>query len=86
MEPIIQAGHEALVHHIILYACYQEINDTWNGHTGQCYTTDMTEFSDCQAILGAWAIGGPVSPPSCLSHVILFGKNVRHASCIYQLW
>ena len=65
VEPVIQKGHESLVHHLIIYACWgvsdMHIKNT-NKTSGICSTPEMPEFStSCQSLVHAWAIGGGVS-------------------------
>ncbi|XP_043920219.1 DBH-like monooxygenase protein 1 [Protopterus annectens] len=58
-EPVIQPGHENLVHHILLYQCDSSQNDSvlQNGH--ECYHPNMPDaFYLCDVVISAWAIGG----------------------------
>ncbi|XP_029437157.1 DBH-like monooxygenase protein 2 [Rhinatrema bivittatum] len=54
-EPVIQAGNEMLVHHILLYACPSDVS--LSSAPGECYIPNSA-FFQCWQILAAWAIGG----------------------------
>ncbi|KAL0967362.1 hypothetical protein UPYG_G00251280 [Umbra pygmaea] len=59
IEPLIQRGHENLVHHILLYQCDSRLNERelYFGH--ECYHPNMPDsFLTCETIVFAWAIGG----------------------------
>eukprot|EP00058_Branchiostoma_floridae_P005110 XP_002590598.1 hypothetical protein BRAFLDRAFT_123613 [Branchiostoma floridae] len=59
IEPIIQPGHEALVHHAIVYQCKlgQVPPMLDGGH--ECYQPNMPEeWKHCKSIMTAWAVGG----------------------------
>ncbi|CAM9565748.1 unnamed protein product [Lampetra fluviatilis] len=59
VEPIVQAGNEAFVHHILVYVCLDNVNASHVGVTHQCYHPNMPDsFSTCTSVLAAWAIGG----------------------------
>lgn len=59
VEPVIQQGHENLVHHILLYECGQTLNETLLDYGHECYHPNMPDaFLYCETILFAWAIGG----------------------------
>ncbi|XP_048387111.1 DBH-like monooxygenase protein 1 homolog isoform X3 [Stegostoma tigrinum] len=59
VEPIIQKGHEHLVHHILLYQCHSILNDTALSFGHECYNSNMPDdFFNCESIILAWAIGG----------------------------
>ena len=60
-EPVIQPGHEGLVHHIILYACYGEMGDHNHGRAWDCIWDIMPNQQKCSAAMLVWAIGGNVS-------------------------
>ena len=65
IEPVIEKGNEALVHHIIVYACWgvtdMHIRNT-NKTSGVCSTAEMPEFeSSCRNLFHAWAVGAGVS-------------------------
>ncbi|CAM9565819.1 DBH-like monooxygenase protein 1 homolog [Lampetra fluviatilis] len=59
VQPIVQAGNEAFVHHILVYVCLDNVNASHVGVTHQCYHPNMPDsFSTCSSVLAAWAIGG----------------------------
>ncbi|XP_059837559.1 DBH-like monooxygenase protein 1 homolog isoform X1 [Hypanus sabinus] len=59
VEPIIQKGHEHLVHHILLYQCHSSLNDSALDIGHECYHSNMPDdFLHCESIIVAWAIGG----------------------------
>ena len=63
MEPVVQKGHEGLVHHILLYECPDSFPTSFLNHSGHCYNeTTPREIMECagQSIVAAWAIGGGV--------------------------
>ena len=63
MDPIVQAGHEGVVHHIVVYECRDDYPDHHLNITGQCYSPDMPPpAAKCAGAtaIAAWAIGGNV--------------------------
>ncbi|KAM4771852.1 DBH-like monooxygenase protein 1 isoform 2-T2 [Rhinophrynus dorsalis] len=59
IEPKIQKGNENLVHHILLYECDRNVNDTVLDYGHECYHPNMPDvFFTCETVLFAWAIGG----------------------------
>ncbi|XP_078495984.1 DBH-like monooxygenase protein 1 homolog [Ciona intestinalis] len=60
VEPIIQAGYEQNVHHIVVYQCLNAPQDlTVVGRNVQCYTANMPQdFRNCELVISAWHIGG----------------------------
>ena len=63
MDPVIQAGHEGVVHHILVYECKDDYPDHHLNYTGQCYSPDMPPpVAKCTGAttIAAWAIGGNV--------------------------
>ncbi|XP_066270632.1 DBH-like monooxygenase protein 1 homolog [Branchiostoma lanceolatum] len=59
IEPIIQPGHESLVHHMVVYQCKlgQVPPMLDGGH--ECRHPNMPEeWNNCKSIMTAWAIGG----------------------------
>ncbi|XP_072265021.1 DBH-like monooxygenase protein 1 [Pyxicephalus adspersus] len=59
VEPLIQKGHESLVHHILVYECERDTNDTVLEYGHECYHPNMPDsFFTCETVLYAWAIGG----------------------------
>ncbi|XP_077992068.1 DBH-like monooxygenase protein 1 homolog [Glandiceps talaboti] len=58
-EPVIQAGHEALVHHILIYQCHHEVHEDYDGFGHECYSPNMPDnLTDCATVFISWAIGG----------------------------
>ncbi|XP_070569758.1 DBH-like monooxygenase protein 1 homolog [Ptychodera flava] len=58
-EPVIQEGHEALVHHIIIYQCRYDVEDGYHGFGHECYSPNMPEnLTTCTSAIISWAIGG----------------------------
>ncbi|GAB1294986.1 DBH-like monooxygenase protein 2 [Apodemus speciosus] len=59
VEPIIQSGHENLVHHILLYQCNSNFNDSVLDVGHECYHPNMPDaFLTCETVIFAWGIGG----------------------------
>uniref|UniRef100_A0A481B8H4 DBH-like monooxygenase protein 1 n=1 Tax=Sus scrofa TaxID=9823 RepID=A0A481B8H4_PIG len=59
VEPVIQRGHENLVHHILLYQCSSNFSDSVLDHGHECYHPNMPDaFLTCETVIFAWAIGG----------------------------
>ncbi|KAF4092099.1 hypothetical protein AMELA_G00017020 [Ameiurus melas] len=59
IEPLIQKGHENLVHHILVYQCDSTLNETELEIGHECYHPNMPDsFVTCQTVIFAWAIGG----------------------------
>ncbi|KAL6039096.1 hypothetical protein STEG23_023360, partial [Scotinomys teguina] len=59
VEPIIERGHEGLVHHILLYQCSSNFNDSVLDYGHECYHPNMPDaFLTCETVIFAWAIGG----------------------------
>ncbi|KAK3087443.1 hypothetical protein FSP39_005971 [Pinctada imbricata] len=52
-EPVVEKGHESLVHHIVLYKC-PLLKDKIIGHEYVCYN----DFVPCGNVYLAWATGG----------------------------
>ena len=60
-ETIVQEGHEALVHHILVYDCPDEyVEQTHNFTEGECGDVENMPSAQCRsaALRHAWAIGG----------------------------
>ncbi|GFY41322.1 DBH-like monooxygenase protein 1 [Trichonephila inaurata madagascariensis] len=63
VEPLIQKGNEAFVHHLLMYECvggdpseYDEYIDFY-GH--QCHHTNMPDaMKRCEGVFLAWGVGG----------------------------
>ncbi|KAI5627751.1 DBH-like monooxygenase protein 1-like isoform X1, partial [Silurus asotus] len=59
VEPLIQKGHENLVHHILLYQCDSTLNESELETGHECFHPNMPDsFMTCQTVIFAWAIGG----------------------------
>ncbi|XP_078700100.1 DBH-like monooxygenase protein 1 [Branchiostoma floridae x Branchiostoma belcheri] len=59
IEPIVQPGHEALVHHILVYQCKLGMVPPTVDGGHECYHPNMpVEWNNCQSIMTAWAVGG----------------------------
>ncbi|KAF6023515.1 moxd1 [Bugula neritina] len=62
IEPLITEGNEALVHHMVFFACWgvdKEHLKNNNKTEGVCNTSEMPEFaSSCFNMEYAWAVGG----------------------------
>ncbi|XP_053566649.1 DBH-like monooxygenase protein 1 [Bombina bombina] len=59
VDPLIQKGHENLVHHILLYECARDVNEEVLEYGHECYHPNMPDdFVNCNTVLFAWAIGG----------------------------
>ncbi|XP_060609364.2 DBH-like monooxygenase protein 1 isoform X1 [Anolis sagrei] len=59
VEPLIQKGHENVVHHILLYQCSSSLNDSVLDYGHECYHPNMPDsFLTCETVIFAWAIGG----------------------------
>merc|ERR1711963_635306 len=58
-EPIIEPGHESLVHHMLLYYCAGQVDADANaGLDYECYRAKPPQLDLCYSIMVAWAIGG----------------------------
>ncbi|XP_056009644.1 uncharacterized protein LOC130051597 [Ostrea edulis] len=55
--PVIQKGHEDLVHHILIHKCYG-IDRKYIGVDFYCYHFHHQQLKACANIIVAWAIGG----------------------------
>ncbi|XP_035279504.1 DBH-like monooxygenase protein 1 homolog [Anguilla anguilla] len=59
IQPLIQTGHENLVHHILLYQCDSKLNESELDSGHECYHPNMPDsFLTCETVVFAWAIGG----------------------------
>ncbi|XP_007233530.3 DBH-like monooxygenase protein 1 homolog [Astyanax mexicanus] len=59
IEPLIQKGHENLVHHILLYQCDSSLNESELDLGHNCFHPNMPDsFTTCETVIFAWAIGG----------------------------
>lgn len=61
-EPYIQEGNEGLVHHMILYECHGNFNDSHRGPGYNCRDQANMPLQLCfyYSVLAAWAVGGQV--------------------------
>ncbi|CAH1230830.1 MOXD1 [Branchiostoma lanceolatum] len=59
-EPVVQPGHEGLVHHIFLYACLEDLNpDLYDGVQHLRQSPDYPEdWRSCKVTIIAWDVGG----------------------------
>ncbi|XP_033106239.1 DBH-like monooxygenase protein 1 homolog [Anneissia japonica] len=58
-EPLVQKGHEYLVHHLLLFGCYDALSTANANWTGVCRHPNMPpELYNCGRIMCGWAIGG----------------------------
>ena len=62
MEAVVEPGNDGLVHHMLLYMCSKNFNDTHRDHSNKCEHPNMPrDVSNCRvAIMYAWAIGAGV--------------------------
>ncbi|CAH3037795.1 unnamed protein product, partial [Porites lobata] len=61
VEPVVQKGHEGLVHHILVYECSYDFPTAFLNHSGHCYGRSTPRaIMRCagQSTVAAWAIGG----------------------------
>jgi len=59
VEPIVQAGNELNVHHMILHSCGMNLKSYGLGEDHECYMYEnFVDFMTCQAVFHAWAVGG----------------------------
>ncbi|KAJ7371681.1 DBH-like monooxygenase protein 1 [Desmophyllum pertusum] len=58
-EPYTQKGNEGIVHHLLVYECPGNYNDSHYGPGFECHDRNMP-FLDCysKSIVAAWGIGG----------------------------
>ncbi|GFO17707.1 DBH-like monooxygenase protein 1 [Plakobranchus ocellatus] len=68
-EPIIQTGHETLLHHVILYFCDGSLNEATDPAAFHCDRNPLKHSSHCTHVFIAWAIGGKAfNYPSHVGH------------------
>ncbi|KAF8796056.1 DBH-like monooxygenase protein 1-like [Argiope bruennichi] len=63
VEPLIQKGNEAFVHHLLLYECVGANRKEYEPHTDQyghqCHRANMPDaMKKCEGVSLAWGIGG----------------------------
>ncbi|XP_062515676.1 DBH-like monooxygenase protein 1 homolog [Corticium candelabrum] len=68
-EPVVQANHEELVHHILIYTCFDVIapylNISWDCDNPPDFLPDLVQACRGTAQIAAWAVGGAgISFPS----------------------
>lgn len=58
--PLIQKGNEGFVHHMILYECDGNFNESDFNQGIECYSSANMPFLNCRSsvIVGGWAVGG----------------------------
>ena len=61
-EPYIQSGNEGLVHHMLIYECHGNFNDSHYGPGYDCRDQANMPLGQCYfySIVAAWAVGGEV--------------------------
>lgn len=59
IDPVIQSGHEGIVHHTVLYVCNDQFPESDLSFSGPCEQPNMPgNITGCRkAIMYAWAIG-----------------------------
>eukprot|EP00485_Elphidium_margaritaceum_P023517 CAMPEP_0202712258 /NCGR_PEP_ID=MMETSP1385-20130828/36148_1 /ASSEMBLY_ACC=CAM_ASM_000861 /TAXON_ID=933848 /ORGANISM="Elphidium margaritaceum" /LENGTH=656 /DNA_ID=CAMNT_0049372229 /DNA_START=22 /DNA_END=1992 /DNA_ORIENTATION=+ len=59
VDPVVQEGNEAAVHHIVLYWC-KDFDPEYVGHAAVCDDVANMAGKDCRSemILNIWAVGG----------------------------
>ncbi|CAG5133807.1 unnamed protein product [Candidula unifasciata] len=57
-EPVVQKGHELLVHHILLYSCSRPLDDSLVGASFETHSKPAGVNDICEDTMLAWAIGG----------------------------
>ncbi|XP_078722728.1 DBH-like monooxygenase protein 1 homolog [Lampetra fluviatilis] len=59
VKPVIQAGNERYVHHLLVYVCLNTLNVSYVGSQAECYKFNSTHpFATCKTVMAAWAVGG----------------------------
>nr|XP_032817823.1 DBH-like monooxygenase protein 1 [Petromyzon marinus] len=59
VKPVIQAGNERYVHHLLVYVCLNTLNVSYVGSQAECYKYSSTHpFATCKTVMAAWAVGG----------------------------
>ena len=61
-EPVVKKGNEGIVHHLVVYACPGNYNDSHYGSGYDCEDPNMPlrECYGSQIIVAAWGVGGEV--------------------------
>ena len=83
MEPLIQAGNEGLVHHMILYACRDGLDvDANHGLNEDCQHETMEDIvNHCYVSLFIYAIGTGVSCLCSIGPNIIISSIYKFARC-----
>ena len=81
MEPLIQKENLGIVHHIIIYGCYDNLDrDHYfrDNNTGfDCYEGNMPRDLDvCRSPVVTWAIGGEVREMCFFSCLIAVDESL----------
>ncbi|OQV12673.1 putative DBH-like monooxygenase protein 1 [Hypsibius exemplaris] len=63
VKPLIEQGHESLVHHVLVYLCSDRVTDSSSPKEFDCNHEERNEgiemiTGNCQTVLAAWAVGG----------------------------
>ncbi len=65
VDPVVQANHEELVHHILIYTCHAGLdpflNTSWDCLEPHDSIPSSIQACRVTAQIAAWAIGGLVS-------------------------
>ncbi|XP_078324969.1 DBH-like monooxygenase protein 2 isoform X2 [Crassostrea virginica] len=56
-EPVIQKGHEGLVHHMLLHKC-SGVDRKYVGVNFDCYHSHNDQLRACSSTIVSWAVGG----------------------------
>ena len=66
---MVQAGHEELVHHILIYTCHDSVapylNVSWDCDNPPASIPRDVRGCRGSAQIAAWAVGGVVSSKDC---------------------
>ena len=89
VEPLIEKANLGLVHHVVLYGCYDDVDREHyfkKNKTGfDCINTANMppDVNSCRTSIFAWGVGGGVS----ISHLTMFiiDNNFRCVTDIYEL-
>ena len=97
VAPIVQKGHEGLVHHILVYQCPHDFPPNNVSHSAPCDSPDMPpDILRCQGMepVAAWALGGSVSVHSFVNGAenrkreirLLLGLETWAVTQMLQIW
>lgn len=61
--PYVQKGNEAFVHHILLYECHGDFNESYFDEGAPCNSRANMPYLRCRgaSLVAAWAVGGEVT-------------------------